>query len=117
VFNVGTQELLLILLLVFVLFGPRHIPDIARTLGKGLGDLQRTLRGVEDSVRRSTEVVKPDDFYERHRAEEGQKRPLASVEISEPADGPEPATGAGERPQTGAAPPDAGQPAEGGQKP
>ncbi len=55
VFNIGSQELLIILLLVFLFFGPRHLPEVARTLGKGLGDFQRTLRGVEDNVRRASE--------------------------------------------------------------
>ena len=53
-FNVGSQELLIILILVFLLFGPRHIPEVARTVGKGLGEIRRTLQGVEDSVRRTT---------------------------------------------------------------
>lgn len=54
-FNIGSQELLIILLIVFLLFGPKHIPDVARALGKGLGDIQRSLRGVEESVRRAAE--------------------------------------------------------------
>jgi sec-independent protein translocase protein TatA len=54
VFNVGTQELLIILLLVFILFGPRHIPEVAHALGKGLGDIRKALTGVEDGVRRAT---------------------------------------------------------------
>lgn len=54
-FNIGSQELLLILLLVFLFFGPRHMPGVARTLGKGLGDFQRTLRGVEDNFRKVTD--------------------------------------------------------------
>ena len=54
-FNIGSQELLLILLLVFIFFGPRYLPDTARTLGKGLGEIQRALHGVETSVRRATE--------------------------------------------------------------
>lgn len=53
-FNVGTQELLIILLLVFVLFGPRHIPEFARAFGKGLGDIRRAISGVEEDVRKTT---------------------------------------------------------------
>ncbi len=52
--NVGSQEILIVLVLVFLLFGPRHIPEVARTLGKGLGEIKRTLHGVEESVRRTT---------------------------------------------------------------
>ena len=66
VFNVGTQELLIIFVLVFLLFGPRHIPEVARTVGKGLGEIRRTLQGVEDSVRRSaTELPSLDGIGSR----------------------------------------------------
>jgi len=57
VFNIGSQELLIILLLVFVLFGPRHIPGVARALGKGFGDVQRAMRGMEDHMRRAAEEI------------------------------------------------------------
>lgn len=44
-----------ILFLAFLLFGPRKLPDIARTLGKGLGELRRAsneLRGsFEEEIR------------------------------------------------------------------
>lgn len=56
-FNIGSQELLVILVLVFLLFGPRHIPEVARALGKGLGDVQRALRGVEENVRRASDEL------------------------------------------------------------
>jgi TatA/E family protein of Tat protein translocase len=65
VFNIGTNELLIILVLVFLLFGPRHIPEVARTVGKGLGEIRRTLQGVEDSVRRTTSEL--PDFDEMGR--------------------------------------------------
>ncbi len=52
-FNIGSQELLVVLLLVFLLFGPRHIPEVAHALGKGLGDLRRAIQGIEDNVKRA----------------------------------------------------------------
>jgi sec-independent protein translocase protein TatA len=58
VFNIGSQEILIVLLLVFVLFGPRHIPEVAHALGKGLGDLRRALQGIED-VARQPDVDRP----------------------------------------------------------
>ena len=39
--RIGTPELLLVLLIVVVLFGPSQIPKLARTLGKGVRDFRR----------------------------------------------------------------------------
>lgn len=40
-FDIGGGELLLIILVVLLLFGPKKIPEIARSLGKGMAHLRR----------------------------------------------------------------------------
>ncbi len=49
-FGVGTQEILLILLVVLLLFGGKRIPEVARALGKGLGDFRRAVRDVQREI-------------------------------------------------------------------
>jgi TatA/E family protein of Tat protein translocase len=39
--SVGTTELLVILIAALVLFGPRKLPELSRSLGKGLGEFKR----------------------------------------------------------------------------
>jgi len=50
VFGVGTQELLVILLVVLLLFGGKRIPEVARALGSGLRDLRRAMQDVQREV-------------------------------------------------------------------
>ncbi len=40
-FDIGGGELVLIIVMVLLLFGPKKIPEIARTLGKGMAHLRR----------------------------------------------------------------------------
>lgn len=49
-FGVGTQELLVILLVVLLLFGGKRIPEVARSLGSGLRDLRRAMQDVQREV-------------------------------------------------------------------
>jgi sec-independent protein translocase protein TatA len=40
--SIGTSELLLIGLVALIFFGPRKLPDLARTLGKVMNEFRRT---------------------------------------------------------------------------
>ena len=58
---IGTQELLIVLVLVLVFFGGRKIPELLRGVGRGVGELQKGLdegkRGLAQSLQ---DQPKPD---------------------------------------------------------
>ena len=43
VFNVGFWEILLILIIVLVLFGPKRLPELARALGQSVNEFKRAM--------------------------------------------------------------------------
>lgn len=47
-FGLGTQELLIIFLIVLLLFGATRIPQIARAFGKGIGNFKRGLKEEDE---------------------------------------------------------------------
>ena len=49
-FSVGSQEIMVILFVVLLLFGGRRIPEVARALGKGMGDFRRVVRDVQREI-------------------------------------------------------------------
>jgi sec-independent protein translocase protein TatA len=49
-FGIGTQEFLIILLVVLLLFGGKRIPEVARSIGAGLRDFRRAMRDVQREV-------------------------------------------------------------------
>jgi len=54
-FDVGSGELLLILVVALLLFGGR-LPEVARSLGRSLGTLKQ---GFDDAMRPMREIDKP----------------------------------------------------------
>jgi Sec-independent protein secretion pathway components len=50
-FDIGGGELLLILIAVLLLFGPRHLPELSRTLGKGWRQLQKAQEELRQQIR------------------------------------------------------------------
>ncbi|KKS07053.1 MAG: Sec-independent protein translocase protein TatA [candidate division WWE3 bacterium GW2011_GWE1_41_27] len=47
-FGIGTQELLLVLLIVLVLFGSTKLPQLARGIGQFINELRKGLKGIDD---------------------------------------------------------------------
>ena len=48
-FDLGTQELIVIFIVAFLVFGPKKLPELGRTLGKGMRELKTAMKGVRDS--------------------------------------------------------------------
>jgi sec-independent protein translocase protein TatA len=49
-FTGAFPEIAFILFIAFLLFGPKKLPEIARTLGKGLGELRRASNELKISL-------------------------------------------------------------------
>lgn len=50
-FNVGTPELLVILLVALIVLGPNKLPDAARQVGKFMGEFRRMSSGFQNELR------------------------------------------------------------------
>jgi len=47
----GPGELILLLLIVLIIFGPGKLPDIGSAVGKGIREFRRASSDLEESVR------------------------------------------------------------------
>ena len=48
--SLGMPELLFILVLALLIFGPRKLPDIGRTMGKAMGEFRRATRDLKRTL-------------------------------------------------------------------
>ena len=49
--NIGTGEIVLLLLLALLLFGAKRLPEIGRSLGKGMREFKESVTGKDDEPR------------------------------------------------------------------
>lgn len=49
-FDLGIQELIVIFIVALIVFGPKRLPELGRTLGKGIAELKRAVQGVKEQM-------------------------------------------------------------------
>jgi len=47
-FNVGPMELMLVLVIALVVLGPKKLPEVGKSLGKGLREFKDSLSGDDE---------------------------------------------------------------------
>ena len=54
--SLGVPELILIFAVALIVFGPRRLPEIGRTLGKALGEFKRATDELKNTIEREVHV-------------------------------------------------------------
>ncbi len=54
-FGLGLPELLVILVVVLLLFGPGKLPEIGSALGKGIRDFKKGFEGADEEIKKVEE--------------------------------------------------------------
>lgn len=60
-FGFGPTELILILIIALVIFGPSKIPQIGKSIGKGISEFKSAAQEVEDTVNEIEEGNKKEE--------------------------------------------------------
>ena len=82
---ISTPELLCVLFVAVLLFGTNKIPEIARTLGKGMRQLRDATSEIKEEINKSVEKSGIDTSLidevkqEVEKAKEGLEDPLGSI--------------------------------------
>lgn len=56
--NIGAAELMMIAVVALLVFGPRKLPELGRSVGQALRELRRTTSQVTDELRGGLEEVR-----------------------------------------------------------
>jgi sec-independent protein translocase protein TatA len=46
--NVGPMELIIVLVIALIVLGPKRLPDVGRSLGKGMREFKDSISGITD---------------------------------------------------------------------
>ena len=71
--NIGPLELAIVLIIALVIFGPKRLPDLGKSLGKGMREFKDSLAGEND-----------DDDEEQAKLEAAASQPQPDPDDAEP---------------------------------
>jgi len=72
-FGIGLPELLIIAALALILIGPKKLPDLAKSLGKTLGELRKATDDVKETIFEEIKPIK-DAMPNKWEMEEALKK-------------------------------------------
>lgn len=55
-FGIGMPELLVILVIALLVVGPKKLPDLAKTFGKGLAEFRKATEGATETLKETLRV-------------------------------------------------------------
>lgn len=70
-FGIGMPEMIIILVIALIVIGPHKLPELAKSLGKGLAEFKKASEGFQRSVQE-----------EANKAEEPVKDPAPQVQAT-----------------------------------
>ena len=82
-FDLGISELIVIFVVALLVFGPKKLPELGKSLGKGLAELKKSLDGVKEQM--DTELhdiqrpITMHDTTEKPTDGEGKKTPYETA--------------------------------------
>ena len=89
--SIGPTELIIVLVIVLLIFGPKRLPGLGKQLGSGMREFKDSIsgKGHDDGVDHERDVSDVSDTTERRKTEaalgrpEGEQAPLEGEVVSE----------------------------------
>ena len=68
--SIGMPELIIILVIALIIFGPRKLPELGRSLGRSIGEFKRASNELRNTLEEEIRIEEQQDQSSAIRAEQ-----------------------------------------------
>lgn len=75
--NIGFPELILILIIALLIFGPKKLPEIGKSIGRAIAELKRTSNELKETIEdeiRAEEIKKFEESLESEIGKDEERK-------------------------------------------
>lgn len=73
--SIGMPELIVIFVIALIIFGPRKLPELGRSLGKGINEFKRASNELKSTFEEEVRIEEQRDKERQRAAQPAQPRP------------------------------------------
>jgi Tat protein translocase TatB subunit len=93
-FGIGMQEILVVLVIALVVIGPKKLPELAKSLGKGYGEFRRAFEEMKSTINVDVKTEEEKENLRRiHEGTASTPPPPVPEAMPEPSATPTPVAG------------------------
>jgi sec-independent protein translocase protein TatA len=84
--NVGPLEIAVVLIIVLIIFGPKRLPELGQSMGRGIREFKNSISGDSKEDEDSPEEKRRELEASQAAPSAGEVKPAPSAAESEPAE-------------------------------
>jgi TatA/E family protein of Tat protein translocase len=73
--SIGMPELIVIFVIALIIFGPRKLPELGRSLGRGINEFKRASNELKSTFEEEVRIEEQRNAARTQPVEHGQPRP------------------------------------------
>ncbi len=77
--NLGMPEILIILVIVLILFGPKKLPELARGLGQSIREFKKGASEIKQEFEQAVDLEPEKPAPQTDKAAESEKKPAGDA--------------------------------------